>query len=86
MTADENFAYTTNSYNNTVSVIDTHDNTIKTIIPVGINPTDIAITPDGASAYVSNMSDNTVSFIDTRNNTVKATIPVKGFPSRIFIK
>jgi DNA-binding beta-propeller fold protein YncE len=40
----------------TVSVVDISSNTIVATIPVGIQPSGIAITPDGAYAYVSNYS------------------------------
>ena len=64
----------TNSFGNSVTVIDTATNTVATIIPVGAFPVDIDITPNGAFAYVANIGSNTVSVIDTTTNTVIATV------------
>ena len=67
-------AYVANSGDNTVSVIDVNPNsptfnTVIETITVGIEPIDVAITPDGTSVYVTNSGDNTVSVIDTATNT-----------------
>jgi YVTN family beta-propeller protein len=64
-----------------VSVIDVPTLTLKSTIPVGEGPSDIAITPDGRLAFVA--SDGTVSVIDVRTLTVTSTIPVGGSPSGI---
>src|SRR5262249_38715862 len=74
------FAYVTNEFSGTVSVIDTATNTVVATVPVGIEPTGVAITPDGTHAYVANSGTAqtvfTVSVIDTATNTVVATVPV----------
>ena len=77
-------AYVTNSQDNTVSVIDTATNTVVATVPVGVNPSGIAITPDGTRAYVATEL-GTVSVIDTATNTVVATIPIGGEPLGIAI-
>lgn len=52
ITPDGSKAYLTNSYGNSVPVIDTESNTVSSAIGgVGINPAGSAITPDGAFAY-----------------------------------
>ena len=57
------------------SVIDTSSNQVlDPPIPVGENPSEVAITPNGAHAYVSIYEDGTVSVIDT------ATRQVVGWP------
>ena len=43
-------------------------------IPVGSNPTNLAITPNNAEIYVVNSYDGTVSVISTATNTVTHTI------------
>jgi YVTN family beta-propeller protein len=78
-------AYVTNNGSNTVSVIDTGNNTVVATIPVGFLPFGIAITPDGTRAYAANESSNTVSVIDTATNTVIATIPVGQTPFGVAI-
>jgi YVTN family beta-propeller protein len=37
----------------TVAVVDTATDTVTATIPVGDNPLDIVLSPDGATAYVS---------------------------------
>ncbi|MGH6848500.1 MAG: YncE family protein, partial [Methylocella sp.] len=47
-------------------------------VAVGVEPSDVAVTPDGKHAYVANPGDilGTVSVIDTASNTVVATVPM----------
>lgn len=54
------FAYITNLEDNTVSVIDTASNDVKTV-PVGTRPKGVAVHPDGSRVYVANSIDHTVS-------------------------
>ncbi len=67
----QTFAYVTNIFANTVSVIDTASNTVvATVAALGNGPLAVAITPDGTRAYVTG---GPVSVIDTASNTVVAT-------------
>ncbi len=68
-------AYVTHSWNNSVSVIDTNNNTVLTTIGVGSNPNGVAVSPNGTLAYVANADSNTVSVIDTATHTVIDTNP-----------
>ena len=43
----------TNGNSDNVSVIETATNTVTATIAVGVNPSDVAITPDGDFAYVT---------------------------------
>jgi YVTN family beta-propeller protein len=43
-------------------------------IPVGLNPLNVAVTPDGARVYVTNAVSRTVSIIETETNTVVNTV------------
>jgi YVTN family beta-propeller protein len=79
------FAYVANAGADTVSVIDTADNTVADTVPVGDFPLGVAITPDGAFAYVANAAAGTVSVIDTLTNTVADTVPVGDFPLGVAI-
>src|SRR5208283_4335042 len=54
------------------------DNVVATI-PVGVNPTGVAVTPNGEYAYVTNqdagtVGDGTVSVINTTSGTVTANV------------
>ena len=68
--------YVTNSGSNTVSVIETLTDTVAGTIPVGGNPTGVAVSPDGTRVYVANKASNTVSVIDAEGKVVVATVPV----------
>jgi YVTN family beta-propeller protein len=76
-------AYVANGGSNTVSVIDTSNNTITAAIPVGKNPKAVAFSPTANIAYVTNYGENTVSVIDVTNNTVITTITVGNGPSAV---
>jgi YVTN family beta-propeller protein len=78
--AGERAAYVANSGSNTVSVIKTADDTVLATVPVGPNPANVAVTPDGTKAYVTNAGANSVSVINTGNNTVSATVTVGPHP------
>jgi YVTN family beta-propeller protein len=73
------YVYITNQGDDTVSVIDTANNTIAATIPVGSGPLGVAVSPDGTKLYVANAYENaTVSVIDTATNTVTSTVSVGG--------
>ncbi|MGB2692944.1 MAG: IPTL-CTERM sorting domain-containing protein, partial [Thermodesulfobacteriota bacterium] len=60
----------------TVSVIETSNNSVIATIPVGDGPQGIAITPDDQFIYVVNAIDTFVSVIRTSDNTVVDEIEV----------
>jgi YVTN family beta-propeller protein len=69
------FAYVTNAGDNTVSVIDTATNppSVVATVPVGSNPGEVAVAPDGKYAYVVDTLASRVSVIDTATNKVVGT-------------
>jgi len=81
------FAYVANQTSNNVSVINTATNmVVGPPIPVGTNPRDVAITPDGTRVYVTNRGSNNVSVINTATNmVVGAPIPVGATPRDVAI-
>lgn len=83
--AKTNYAYVANYSANTVSVINTSNNTVVTTIPVGSspNPNSLAVNQAGTFAYVGSFGSSTLSVISTSSNTVVATIPVGSAPSGI---
>jgi YVTN family beta-propeller protein len=82
--AAQSYAYVPTRKSNSVSVINTATNSVIAVVPVGIQPLQAAISPDGAFAYVTNSgwfyTNNDVSVISTATNTVVGTIPVGRFP------
>jgi YVTN family beta-propeller protein len=67
-------AYIGNFGDGTVSVIDTTTNTVVATIPVGANPTGVAVTADGSRAYIASVHFGStygpLSVIDTTTNMV----------------
>ena len=71
------FAYITNIVGNSVSVIDTADNTVVTTIPVAGNPYGVATSSDGKRVYIGNYGTGKLSTIDAVNNTIiGSAVPV----------
>lgn len=70
------YAYITNSASSSVSVINVTSRKIVATIPMGADPQDITISPDGKKVYVSDPISTTVSVISTATNMVVATTPV----------
>ncbi|GAA5178654.1 hypothetical protein GCM10023322_06340 [Rugosimonospora acidiphila] len=79
ITPDGTAAYVACGLDNTVLVIDTATNTVTTTIPVGANPTDLALDATATHLYTPNLADGTVSVIGTATNTV-TTVTVGAFP------
>ena len=71
-------AYVPDVFANLVYVVDTSTDTVVTTIPVGIAPSDVAISRDGFRVYVSAAGSNSISVIDAATNTLAASIPVFG--------
>ena len=60
---------TSDSFRDTVSVIDEATNKVTHTIPVGSAPYGVAVDPAARTAYVTNYSSGTVSVIDEATNT-----------------
>src|SRR5712664_540284 len=80
----QSYAYVPTHKSNSVSVINTTTRSVIAEIPVGVQPLQVAISPDHTFAYVTDsgwfVPNNDVSVISTATNTVVATIPVGRFP------
>jgi YVTN family beta-propeller protein len=75
-----------NDADNTVSVVDPTTGTVDGTIPVGDDPSAVAITPDGQTAYVADSGSNAVSVIDTASgNTVGAPVAAGDDPVAVGI-
>lgn len=70
--------YVGNAADESVSVIDPQTGaTLAPLIPVGQDPTSIAISPDGSRALVANFLSDDVSIIDTSTDRTIGTVPVE---------
>ena len=70
------YAYITNGKSNSVSVLDTRNFRPLTTIPVGVNPTGVAINPKKNEVYVVNTGSSSLSIIDAEENNVVGTVPL----------
>jgi YVTN family beta-propeller protein len=75
MSPNGSYIYVANSGSNSVSVIQTSDNTVTATIAVN-GPEKLVVSPDGAYVYVTTFSNSqaAVSIIQTSDNTVSGTI------------
>ena len=65
-----------NQTGDTLFVLDTSAMPTPTPIGVGLQPSNVAVRPDGAFAYVTNSFDGTVSVVNTAINAAIATITI----------
>ncbi|WP_316736108.1 gliding motility-associated C-terminal domain-containing protein [Pedobacter aquatilis] len=72
--AGSGFAYIADYFLNIVSVVNLSNNLVVATIPVGLNPTNVDISPDGSLVYVGNYHGGSISVIDAAANTVKKNI------------
>ena len=77
--------YVANFSDNTVSAFDPQTGTVAQSIPVGNNPGDVALTPDGSRLLVPNQGSNTISVVDTEKARVIATIKTGKVPASVRI-
>src|SRR3990170_4249425 len=90
ITPDGTKLYASDSFNNTVSVIDLSINEVIAILDVGNGPSSIAITPDGSKAYVANSGTDTkpgstVSVIDISTDEVVSIVKLESRPNGLAI-
>src|SRR2546430_133518 len=90
--AAQSYAYVPTHKSNSVSVINTASSSVVAVVPVGVQPLQAAISPDGAFAYITNsgwflgnLGNNDVSVISTVTNTVVGTVSTPTYPIAIAI-
>ncbi len=74
------YAYVTNGGSNTVTVLDVVNVRQDRVIPVGVDPTGVAVNPKLNEVYVVNTGSNSVSIIDAEKKSVVAVVPVQQRP------
>jgi YVTN family beta-propeller protein len=84
---DRKSVYIANTGSDTVSVLDTADNTVATAIalPRGSRPTGVALTPDGRHLYTADGGSNRVSVLDTRRERVVSSVRVGTQPLSVAV-
>lgn len=76
--------YVTESGRNVVAVLGGSASAISAEVPVGVNPVNLTVLPNGKKIYVVNKGDNSVTVIDTSDNSVVTTISNASVPSPNF--
>lgn len=66
--------YVTESGRNVVGVLGGSPFSITAEVPVGTNPVNLTVLPNGKKIYVVNQGDSSVTVVDTTDNSVVATI------------
>jgi YVTN family beta-propeller protein len=79
------YAYVANISGNSVSVVNTANNTVSATISVPASPSGVAVTPDGNYVYVACQGANSVVVISTATNTIVSTIAVGTTPVQLAI-
>jgi YVTN family beta-propeller protein len=80
---DGSHVYVANNSGDSVSVINTSNNTVVATVTGLSGPAAVAVSPDGSRVYVTNQGGNSVSVINTSDNTVVATVTVGSNPSGV---
>ena len=79
------YAWVTNGGGNSVTVFNLVNMQTAATIPVGEDPTELAVSPTRNEVYVVNSGSASVSVIDAVTNRVAATIPVYREPSSVSV-
>jgi YVTN family beta-propeller protein len=86
VTPDGRFVYVTNSISDNVSVIDTSNNSVETIVLASNSlPRGVAVSPKGLTAFVSNSLSGTLSVIRTSDNAVADNVAVGNRPQGVAV-
>jgi len=75
--------YVTNSGLNEIAAIDIASNTILWSLPVGLNPSEVLVTPDEKTAFVSARNENKLQLIDLETRTIIDEIYVGPMPDTL---
>lgn len=75
------YAYIGNYRANTLTVINTANNTVLNTMPIGQSPAGVAVKSDGSTVYVTGDNSGMISVISTATNTITGTISVTPNPS-----
>jgi len=71
------YAYITNEFSSTISVIDTATNTVTATVPAGYEPSGVAVTPSGTKVYVANF------YLENSENTLSPSVDAKSESSKV---
>ena len=69
----EPFAYVSNEYDDTVTVVDTATDKVVATIEVGDRPRGIGLSPEGKKLYLALGNDNVIGIVDTDSRKMVGT-------------
>jgi len=68
-----------------VSIVDVAAGTVVGTIPVGVEPTGLAVSPDGTRVYVASQMARTLTVIDAQRGAVVATMATPTQPREVVV-
>ena len=77
--------YVVNHDSNSITVINSSNNSVKESFAVGNQPVAAAVSRTDKKLYVANEGDNSLQIIDTSNNSITKTIALVSRPSRLLL-
>ncbi len=83
MTADGLHVYVANSYSNTISVVNPSFMASLMTIPVGLEPTAVALDDEHQRLYIANQNSHSITVLNTQNQKIQATIPLAMLPTAL---
>ncbi|MDD3839877.1 MAG: YncE family protein [Clostridia bacterium] len=83
--AKNGMVYSTNCFDDSMSVIDIEKNSVSATFFVGVNPNDLAIDSHSSNIYITNSDSNTVSIVNSDENRLIGQLPVGLMPQGICI-
>ena len=69
------FAYITNQLDNSVSIIDTANGTVRSVVKIGLKPAGVATTNDGQRIYITNPESKNISVLDGKSHRLIDSVP-----------
>src|SRR5262245_40370214 len=75
------FAYVTNAFEGTVSVLDTAANAVTKTIALGSIPVDVAVNPAGNRVYIAAVAPGRIMVVDATANRVGPSVALGDDPN-----
>lgn len=79
------FVLNGNTFSGRVSILDPNRRAITAEHEVGQDPTDLALTPDGATLWVASFRSSTVAVLGAADGNVIENVPVAEYPLRLAV-
>ncbi|MEH2325606.1 MAG: beta-propeller fold lactonase family protein [Nostoc sp.] len=93
LSADQNRLYVANGNDDSISVIDTNNNSVVQTISLsrpgdkykGANPNSLTLSPDGGTLYVTLGGENAIAVVDLQGGRVNGRIPTGWYPNSVSV-